>query len=79
MNSDTYESYSVSCKYPSNVHELSISMLQGFMGIILDFTLDINGTTSLTNIDGYIVLTGNQTYFPDQNSTAIGIRIDLNL
>ncbi|CAF3012635.1 unnamed protein product [Rotaria sp. Silwood2] len=73
LNNDTFESYSVSCTAPNNVHELTLSMLGGFTEILLDFSVDSKNTTSLTKVYGYITLNDKQTYFKNYSNATAGV------
>ncbi|CAF1586423.1 unnamed protein product [Adineta ricciae] len=65
LNGSTYEFYRVSCSTPATVHELTISMLNGFTNILLSFSVDAKNMTSLKKIYGYITFNDKQTYFTD--------------
>ncbi|CAF3175995.1 unnamed protein product [Rotaria socialis] len=73
LNNDTYESYRVSCSAPANIHELTVSMLDGFTEIILDFTVDSKNMTSLSRVYGYITFNDKQTYFKNYSAGLDGI------
>jgi len=75
LDNNTYESYSVSCSTPMSVHELTISMLNGFTNILLDFTVASNNETSLTKVYGFITFNDKQTYFPNYANTSEGVHV----
>ena len=72
MNNATYETYRVSCSSPANIHELTISMLNGFTNILFQFTVNATNGTSLTRVHGYITLNDKQTYFRNYSEDAEG-------
>jgi hypothetical protein len=73
LNNDTFQSYSVSCGAPSNVHELTIAMLNWFSAIILSFSVDSSDSTSLTKVYGYITVDNNQNYIKDYAPSVAGL------
>ncbi|CAF3807557.1 unnamed protein product [Rotaria sordida] len=73
LNNDTFESYRVSCTAPDDVHELTLSILNGFTEILLDFSVDSKNMTSLTKVYGYITLNDKQTYFKNYSQAIAGI------
>jgi len=73
LNSDTYETYRVSCTTPNNVHELAISMLSGFTEILLHFSVDDKNMTSLTKVYGYVTVNDKQTYLKNYSNSTEGV------
>jgi len=73
INNDTFESYRVSCTTPSNVHELTIAMLNGFTEILLHFSVDEKNMTSLSKIYGYITFNDLQKYFTNYSTALEGV------
>ncbi|CAF0739665.1 unnamed protein product [Adineta steineri] len=73
LNNNTYESYRVSCSAPTNVHKLTVSMLDGFTEFILSFSVDSTNVTSLTQISAYITLNDKQTYFTNYSASLEGM------
>jgi hypothetical protein len=72
VNDKTFESYRVSCTTATNIHELTISMLDGLTNVILQFTVDEKNTTSLSEAVVYVTLNNKQTYFPDYRADLEG-------
>jgi len=73
LNNSTYESYSVSCSMPPSVHELTVSMLDGFTQILMSFSIDEKNMTSLKKIYGYVTFNDKQTYFKDYAAVLEGV------
>jgi lysosomal-associated membrane protein 1/2 len=73
LNNNTYESYTVSCTAPTNVHQLTISMLDSLTAIIFQFTFDDKNMTSLTTVSGYITMNDKQTSFPNYANITEGV------
>ncbi|UJR28402.1 hypothetical protein I4U23_009643 [Adineta vaga] len=73
LNNNTYESYRVSCSVPTNVHELTISMLNSFTEILLSFSVDAKNMTSLKKIYGYITFNDKQTYITEYAPSLEGV------
>ncbi len=72
LDNSTYESYTVSCTAPANVHELTISMLGGFTDIELIFSVDGNNMTSLKKVYGHITLNDKQSFFKNYSNLLEG-------
>lgn len=74
MNSTTYETYSVSCSEPADSHQLTITMLNGFTVVILEFSLNATNRTVLNKAHGYVTFNQNQTMFPNYDPTLEGVQ-----
>ena len=72
MNNNTFQSYRVSCTTPSNIHELTISMLDSFTNILFRFSIDDKNMTTLQKVYGYITLNDKQTYFTNFSTNLTG-------
>lgn len=73
MNSTTYETYSVSCSDPTDVHQLTVTMLNGFTVIMFDFALNATNRTVLNKVEGYVTFNKNQAMFPDYDTSLEGV------
>ncbi len=72
MDKNTYESYMVSCPSAANVHQLTISMLDGLTDIMLSFSVDGDNMTSLEEVHGYITVNDKQGFFKNYSNLVEG-------
>ena len=72
LNNNTFQSYTVSCKTPNNIHELTISMLDSFTNILFRFSIDNKNMTKLEKVYGYITLNDKQMYLTNFSTNLTG-------
>lgn len=56
LDETTYQSYSVTCDEPANIHQLTISMLNPYTVLVFKFQLNDTNVTSLSEVYGYLYL-----------------------
>lgn len=56
LDQTTYQSYSVTCDEPANIHQLTISMLNPYTAIVFKFQVNETNATSLTEVYGFLYI-----------------------